>query len=131
MKCGDSGIAIAVRFRSVHDASGSGEGFCRSHAVKSAVVSGGVQVKSNVQPCSYLWWDDEYRGANRRIAQHGGDMRVVFHRDEWAFGGACALAVTNVEYIWRGNVFCGKQKAVIEYRGVRSRNAGIPAVCCG
>ena len=35
-------------------------------------------------------------------------MRVVFRRDERAFGGACALAVTNVEYIWRGNVFCGK-----------------------
>jgi hypothetical protein len=57
-------------------------------------------------------------------------MRVVFRCDERAFGGACALAVTNVEYIWRGNVFCGKQKAGIEYRGVRSRNAGIPAVCC-
>ena len=43
VKSGDSGIAIAVGFRSVYDASSSGEGFCRSHAVKSAVVSGGVK----------------------------------------------------------------------------------------
>ena len=57
-------------------------------------------------------------------------MRMVFRRHKWALGGACALTVTNVEYIWRGDVFCGKQKAVIEYRDVRSSNSGIPAICC-
>lgn len=54
---------------------------------------------------------------------------MVFRRDKWTLGGACAVAVTNVESIWRGDVFCRKQKAVIEYRGVRSSNTGIPAVC--
>jgi hypothetical protein len=55
-------------------------------------------------------------------------MRVVFRRDEWTLGGTCALAVANLEYIWRGDVFCGKQKAVIEYRGVWCSNTGIPAI---
>ncbi len=55
-------------------------------------------------------------------------MRMVFRRDKWTLGGACAFTVTNVEYIWRGDVFCDKQKAVIEYRDVRSSNTGIPAV---
>lgn len=56
-------------------------------------------------------------------------MRMVFRRDKWTLRGACALIVTNVESIWRGDVFRRKQKAVIEYRGVRSSNTGIPAVC--
>ena len=56
----DSGIAITVGFRSIHDASGSGEGLCSGHILQSAFVCGGVQVKSGVQPSSFLWYGDEY-----------------------------------------------------------------------